>query len=162
MTPSIRRLLPLAAVLLALAVKGLYRWSTSPAPAPVSLESAAIAGNGQPALVEFGMESCASCRGMHRVLDELRAADATRLRVIAVNVMQEPEATALGEGGRSVHWCPSPLRSRWTSGGCGARAGNLQNVRSRTSFPIDPRPSLPMTRRRFHAGQFAAGYWPET
>jgi hypothetical protein len=63
MTPSIRRLLPLAAVLLALAAMGLYRWSTSPAPAPVSLESAAIAGNGQPTLVEFGMESCASCTG---------------------------------------------------------------------------------------------------
>lgn len=31
---------------------------------------------------------------MHRVLDELRAVDSERLRVIEVNVMQEPETTA--------------------------------------------------------------------
>ncbi len=94
MTPSIRRLMPLVAVLLALGAFALYRWSTKPAQPPESPESAAIAGGGQPTLVEFGMDTCASCRAMHRVLDELRAADAARLRVIAVNVMQEPEATA--------------------------------------------------------------------
>jgi thioredoxin 1 len=87
MGSSIRRLLPLAAVLLAVAALGLYRWSTSAAPPAARSESAPIAGNGQPTLAEFGMDSCASCRAMRPVLDELRAADARRLRVIPVNVM---------------------------------------------------------------------------
>lgn len=40
------------------------------------------------------MDSCASCRAMHRVLDELRESEAGRLRVIMVNVIQEPDTTA--------------------------------------------------------------------
>lgn len=40
------------------------------------------------------MDTCASCKAMHKVLDELRGAHAGRLRVITVNVMQQPEATA--------------------------------------------------------------------
>lgn len=37
------------------------------------------------------MNSCASCKAMHRVLDELRAAHGEHLRVIAVDIREQPE-----------------------------------------------------------------------
>jgi thioredoxin 1 len=92
MEPLSRWLIPLAAV--ALVGFGLYRWLGGPARPPVGAASDPITGNGQPTLVEFGMDTCASCKAMHKVPDELRAAHAGRLRVITVNVMQEREATA--------------------------------------------------------------------
>ncbi len=52
-----------------------------------------IAGNGQPTLVEFGMNTCASCRAMHQVLDELSTTHGERLRIIRVNVMEQSELT---------------------------------------------------------------------
>jgi thioredoxin 1 len=94
MEPLTRWLIPLAAVALVLTGLGLYRWFGGPARTPVGAASDPIAGNGQPTLVEFGMDTCASCKAMHKVLDELRAAHAGRLRVVTVNVMQQPEATA--------------------------------------------------------------------
>lgn len=92
MEPLYRWLIPL--VFVVLAGVGLYRWLGGPARAPAGSPSDPITGNGQPTLVEFGMDTCASCKAMHQVLDELRTAHAGRLRVIAVNVVQQPEATA--------------------------------------------------------------------
>jgi thioredoxin 1 len=92
MEPLSRWLIPLAFVVLA--GVGLYRWLGGPARPPVGAASDPITGNGQPTLVEFGMDTCASCKAMHKVLDELGAAHAGRLRVVTVNVMQEREATA--------------------------------------------------------------------
>jgi thioredoxin 1 len=94
MEPLTRWLLPLAAVALVLTGLGLYRWFGGPAQPASKSPADPIAGNGQPTLVEFGMDTCASCKAMHKVLDELRAAHAGRLRVVTVNVMQEREATA--------------------------------------------------------------------
>jgi thioredoxin 1 len=94
MEPLTRWLLPLAAVVLVLTGLGLYRWFGGPAQPPSKSPADPIASNGQPTLVEFGMDTCASCKAMHQVLDELRAAHAGRLRVVTVNVMQEREATA--------------------------------------------------------------------
>ena len=53
-----------------------------------------IAGNGQPTLIELGMNSCASCKAMHRVLDELRTAHGEHLRVIAIDIRDRPELVA--------------------------------------------------------------------
>jgi thioredoxin 1 len=94
MEPLTRWLIPLAAVALVLVGLGLYRWFGGPARTPAESPSDLIAGNGQPTLVAFGMDTCASCKAMQKVLDELRAAHAGRLRVVTVNVMQEREATA--------------------------------------------------------------------
>lgn len=63
--------------------------------APVQAGKAgAIAGNGQPTLIELGMNSCASCKAMHRVLDALRAAHGEHLRVIAIDIRERPELVA--------------------------------------------------------------------
>ena len=94
MEPLSRWLIPLAAVALVLTGLGLHRWLGGPAGPPVGAASDPIAGNGQPTLVEFGMDTCASCKAMHQVLDEMRAAHAGHLRVLSVNVVQQPEATA--------------------------------------------------------------------
>lgn len=94
MEPLARWLIPLAAVALVLTGLGLHRWLGGPAGPPVGAVSDPIAGNGQPTLVEFGMDTCASCKSMHNVLDDLRTGHAGRLRVIAINVMQQPELTA--------------------------------------------------------------------
>ena len=40
------------------------------------------------------MNSCASCKAMHRVLDELRAAHGAHLRIIAVDIREQPELVA--------------------------------------------------------------------
>jgi thioredoxin 1 len=58
--------------------------------APVP-EAADLAPDGRPILVELGMNSCASCKAMHRVLDELRTAHGEHLRVIAVDIREQPE-----------------------------------------------------------------------
>jgi len=76
MGPLARWLIPLAAVALVRTGLGLHRWLGGPAGTPVGAASDPIAGNGQPTLVEFGMNTCASCKAMHQVLDELRAAHA--------------------------------------------------------------------------------------
>jgi thioredoxin 1 len=94
MEPLSRWLIPLAAVALVLTGLGLHRWLGGPTGTPVGSPPDPIAGNGQPTLVEFGMDTCASCKAMHQVLDELRTGHAGRLRVITVNVMQQPEETA--------------------------------------------------------------------
>lgn len=93
-----RYALPLGAVALILAGIGLYHGLGSPkssnTKAPMISEFVPTDGNGQPTLVELGMDSCASCKAMHKVLDELRDAHAGYLRVIDVNIMQQPEAAA--------------------------------------------------------------------
>ncbi len=86
-------LLPLAAIALILGGMGLQRWLGGEPDSPVASANTPIAGNGRPTLVEFGMNTCASCRAMHRVLDELRAAHGERLRIIPVNVMEQAELT---------------------------------------------------------------------
>ena len=91
--PLTRWLIPLAAVALVLTGLELHHWLGGPVGPTVGAASDPIAGNGQPTLVEFGMDTCASCKAMHKVLDELRAAHAGRLRVITVNVMQQPKET---------------------------------------------------------------------
>lgn len=73
---------------------GLQRWLGGEPDSPVASANTPIAGNGRPTLVEFGMNTCASCRAMHRVLDELRAAHGERLRIIPVNVMEQAELTS--------------------------------------------------------------------
>jgi thioredoxin 1 len=85
--------------LVALAIGiGLYTLSakgSGTASAAVSAPAAGpIAGNGQPTLIELGMNSCASCKAMHRVLDELRAAHGEHLRVIAIDIRDRPELVA--------------------------------------------------------------------
>lgn len=58
------------------------------APVPTTAD---LAPDGRPTLVELGMNSCASCKAMHRVLDELRTAHGEHLRVIAVDIRAQPE-----------------------------------------------------------------------
>lgn len=89
-----RHLLPLAAFALIFAGIGLYRWQNSDTPShSTATVTSSIIGDGRPTLVEFGMNSCASCRAMHRVLDELSAAHGERLRIIRVNVMEQSDLT---------------------------------------------------------------------
>ncbi len=91
----------LAALAVAIGI-GLYVLSgkgsgsgSAAASAPVQAPNAGpIAGNGQPTLIELGMNSCASCKAMHRVLDELRAAHGEHLRVIAIDIRDRPELVA--------------------------------------------------------------------
>lgn len=85
--------------LVALAIGiGLYTLSakdSGTASAAVSAPAAGpIAGNGQPTLIELGMNSCASCKAMHRVLDELQVAHGERLRIIAIDIRERPELTS--------------------------------------------------------------------
>ncbi|MGC1953336.1 MAG: thioredoxin family protein [Gammaproteobacteria bacterium] len=94
----VRYVIPLVAGALLLAGIGLYHWMGNPkssnATAPMVSEAAPIGGNDQPTLVEIAMDRCASCKAMHNVLDELRAAHGEYLRVIDVNIMHQPEAVA--------------------------------------------------------------------
>lgn len=87
-------LLPLAALLLALVGLAQYQWMNSETP-PQSTEVTlpSIVGDGRPTLVEFGMNSCASCRTMHRILDELDATHGERLRIIRVNILEQSDLT---------------------------------------------------------------------
>jgi thiol-disulfide isomerase/thioredoxin len=73
---------------------GLQHWLGGDSDEPATSPDTSIVGNGQPTLVELGMNTCASCRSMHRVLDELRAAHGERLRIIPVNVMEQAELTS--------------------------------------------------------------------
>jgi len=73
---------------------GLQRWLGGDPNVPTAAPDTSIVGNGQPTLVEFGMNTCASCRAMHRVLEELRAAHGEHLRIVSVNVMEQPELTS--------------------------------------------------------------------
>lgn len=91
---SSQYLLPLAAVALILAGLGLYRWLNGQAAPQAAAVISSIAGDGRPTLVEFGMNRCASCKAMHRVLDELQEAHGERLRIIRVNVMEQSELTS--------------------------------------------------------------------
>jgi thioredoxin 1 len=93
---SLRRyLLPLAAIALVLAGMGLYRWQNSDLPPPgTSAVTSSITGDGRPTLVEFGMNICASCKAMHRVLDELNRVHGERLRIIRVNILEQSELTS--------------------------------------------------------------------
>lgn len=84
-------LLPLAAIALVLGGMGLQRWLGGDPTVPAASPDTSIVGTGQPTLVEFGMNTCASCRAMHRVLDDLRTTHGEHLRIISVNVMEQPE-----------------------------------------------------------------------
>lgn len=67
----------------------------APAAAPVAAQIAArIASGGRPTLIELGMNSCASCKAMHRVLDELRATHGEALQIVAVDIREQPELVA--------------------------------------------------------------------
>lgn len=88
-----RYLLPLAAVALILSGMGLYRWLGGEQAPNTATAATNITGNGLPTLVEFGMNTCASCKAMHKVLDELRTTHGERLRIIPVNVMEQGELT---------------------------------------------------------------------
>ena len=46
---------------------------------------------GLPTLMEFGMDSCASCRAMKSQLDRLRASHPDSLRVVNINLMEQRE-----------------------------------------------------------------------
>jgi thioredoxin 1 len=85
--------LPLAASLV-LAGMGLQRWLADEPSHDRTSVTTSIAGDGLPTLVELGMNSCASCKAMHRALDESRAAHGERLRVISVNVMEQTELSS--------------------------------------------------------------------
>lgn len=86
----------IAALALVLAGVLLYRWlagGPAPAPAPTGA-AAALVADGRPTLVELGMDSCASCKAMHKVLDELRNAHGESLRLVSINIAQQPEQVA--------------------------------------------------------------------
>jgi thioredoxin 1 len=53
-----------------------------------------VVADGRPTLIELGMNSCASCKAMHRVLDDLRAAHGDALRIVAVDIRERPELVA--------------------------------------------------------------------
>ena len=91
-----RYLLLLAAIALVLAGMALYRWQNSDAlPHGATAIASSITGDGRPTLVEFGMNNtCASCKAMHRVLDELSAAHGESLRIIRVNILEQSELTS--------------------------------------------------------------------
>lgn len=92
---TLTRYLPLiAALALVLAGVLLYRWlAGGPAPAPTAA-TAALVADGRPTLVELGMDSCASCKAMHKVLDELRNTHGESLRLVSINIAQQPEQVA--------------------------------------------------------------------
>ena len=58
--------------------------ATIPPPAPQSVVTAP-----RPTLMEFGMDSCASCRAMKGQLDKLRARYPETLRVVTVNLLEQ-------------------------------------------------------------------------
>ena len=92
---SLTRHLPLlAAVALVVAGVALDRWLGTNAAAPTGSPAATFVADGRPTLVEIGMDSCASCRAMHKVLDELRLAHGEQLQVVSINIAQQPERVA--------------------------------------------------------------------
>lgn len=64
--------------------------STQAASEPVSAAEQTLT-TGLPTLLEFGMDSCASCRAMKSQLDKLRASHPDSLRVVSINLMAERE-----------------------------------------------------------------------
>ena len=92
MKSSIRKFLLISAVAGILLVALAVRWTRTeaptladPAPAP---QTARV-----PTLVELGSKSCKSCRAMIPVLDELRRAHPTTLRVRFIDVWKDPRAS---------------------------------------------------------------------
>lgn len=90
---SSRPALALAAVILVLGGIAAYQWQapardagpTAAGPRPSQLDTA-----GLPTLVELGMDSCAACKAMQGVLDELRAAHPGVLQLVQININERP------------------------------------------------------------------------
>jgi thioredoxin 1 len=85
----------LTVVILLLSSVGLYHWlSTASIGSSTAMGNTPIIHNNSlPTLMEFGMDTCASCKAMHKVLDELRSAHGDRLRIISVNILEQRELT---------------------------------------------------------------------
>jgi thioredoxin 1 len=87
--------LALAVVALVLVAIAGYAW-LSPTrgadPTATGLHPAGVDTAGLPTLVELGMDSCAACKAMHGVLDELRAAHPGALQIVEINISAQPES----------------------------------------------------------------------
>ena len=84
-------LVPFVALIMILVGIFLHHWSDGKPKSTTAIHIKAIEGNGLPTLVEFGMNSCASCKAMHRVLDELRNTHGQGMRIIQINVLEQSE-----------------------------------------------------------------------
>ena len=73
----------------------LNRWLGSEATTPPATAAhggptlATALARPQPTLMEFGMDSCASCRAMQRQLARLREAYPDTLQVVSINLMEQ-------------------------------------------------------------------------
>ncbi len=73
----------------------LHRWlgGDAAAPSPALADSgptlAAALAQPRPTLMEFGMDSCASCRAMQHQLERLRQAHPETLQVLSINLMEQ-------------------------------------------------------------------------
>lgn len=64
-----------------------------PALADTAAKVAAALASGQPALIEFGAETCSLCKRMKIVLDSIGLRYRGRAQVVQVNVNREPALT---------------------------------------------------------------------
>lgn len=64
-----------------------------PALADTAAKVAAALASGQPALIEFGAETCSQCKRMKIVLDSISLRYRGRAQVVQVNVNREPALT---------------------------------------------------------------------
>lgn len=64
-----------------------------PALADTAAKVAAALASGQPALIEFGAETCSQCKRMKIVLDSIGLRYRGRAQVVQVNVNREPALT---------------------------------------------------------------------
>jgi thioredoxin 1 len=86
------QLLVVAALLLVLLGFGLRRYSITPEDTPNERQLPSIAAvgvNGTPGLIELGSDTCASCRAMISVLEELRRRNGDALRITSYDVYKE-------------------------------------------------------------------------
>lgn len=67
--------------------------ASGPALADTAGAVRAALASGQPALIEFGAETCSQCRRMKGVLDGVSERYRGRAHVVQVNVNREPEIT---------------------------------------------------------------------
>jgi thioredoxin 1 len=90
MSSTPRWLIVAAAVVLMIMGAGLQRWLAAP-PVEPAASVPARADAGKPGVLELGSDTCASCRAMIKVLDELRERHGDTMRIESYNIRKDAQ-----------------------------------------------------------------------